>query len=70
MASGFSSTAVRRLGYLLDLVQAPVDTTPVQLAAKAMPLHRPALLDPRLPHHGPIDPHWGLVINTDVEPDL
>lgn len=70
LASGFSSTAVRRLGYLLDLIHAPVDTTPLQLAAGAVPLRRPALLDPCLPRHGEIDPRWGIVINTDVEPDL
>lgn len=70
LAIGFSATALRRLGYLLELVQAPVDTTPLELAVSAEPLPRPALLDPRLPRHGAIDPRWGIVINTDVEPDL
>lgn len=70
LASGFSSTAVRRLGYLLELVQAPLDTTPLEHAATALPLPRPALLDPHLPRHGTIDPRWGIAINTDVEPDL
>lgn len=70
LASGFSGSAVRRLGYLLEFVQAPVDATPLHLAAAAAPLRRPALLDPRLPRHGDIDRRWGIVINTDVEPDL
>lgn len=70
LASTFSATAVRRLGYLLELVQAPVSTTALKLQMAAAPLPRPALLDPRLPRQGRIDRRWDTVINTDVEPDL
>ncbi len=70
LAGEFSATAVRRLGYLLSFVDAPVDTTTLELAVKAMPLPRPALLDPKLPRHGATDPMWDIIVNTDVEPDL
>ena len=70
LAGGFSATAVRRVGYLLDFVRAPVETTALADLVQALPLPRPALLDPRLPRRGIIDTRWDLVINTDVEPDL
>jgi predicted transcriptional regulator of viral defense system len=70
LAGAFSATAVRRVGYLLDFVQAPIDMTALAETTKVMSLPRPALLDPRLPRHGSIDPRWNIVINTDVEPDL
>ncbi|MHB1163899.1 MAG: type IV toxin-antitoxin system AbiEi family antitoxin domain-containing protein [Candidatus Nanopelagicales bacterium] len=70
LARTLSATAVRRVGYLLDLVQAPVDTTALAEAMRATPLPRPALLDPRHPRKGTIDPRWDIVINTEVEPDL
>ena len=70
LAGTFSATAVRRLGYLLRVVDAPVDTTALEHAVKAAPLPRPALLDPRLPRQGVTEPTWDIVVNTDVEPDL
>jgi predicted transcriptional regulator of viral defense system len=70
LAAGFSATAVRRVGYLLDFVRAPVETTALAYLVQAMPLPRPALLDPRLPRRGIINTRWDLVINTNVEPDL
>lgn len=70
LAGTFSATAVRRLGYLLRVVDAPVDTTTLERAVKAAPLPRPALLDPRLPRQGVTDQTWEIVVNTDVEPDL
>lgn len=65
-----SSAAVRRVGYLLDFVRAPVDTTALAEIVQAMPLPRPALLDLRLRRRGIIDTRWDIDINTDVEPDL
>lgn len=70
LAADCSATAVRRLGFLLDFVQAPIDTTALDAKVNAIPLPRPALLDPHLPRRGTIDSRWGIVVNTDVEPDL
>jgi predicted transcriptional regulator of viral defense system len=70
LAGTFSATAVRRLGYLLRVVDAPVDTKALERAVNAASLPRPALLDPRLPRQGVTDHTWDIVVNTDVEPDL
>lgn len=70
LAATFSATSVRRLGYLLRFVDAPVDTTTLERVVKAAPLPRPAVLDPRLPRQGVTDPTWDIVVNTVVEPDL
>ncbi len=70
VAAGFSTTAVRRLGFLLDLVGADVDTGPLGHRATVQPMGHPALLDPRLPRRGHVDLRWGICVNTDVEPDL
>lgn len=70
LAATFSASAVRRLGYLLRLVDAPIDTTKLERAVQATPLPRPVLLDPRLPHQGVTDATWDIIVNTDVEPDL
>jgi predicted transcriptional regulator of viral defense system len=70
LAASYSATALRRLGYLLELVRASVDTTELARQVEAAPLPRAVVLDPRLPRQGVTDPRWGVVINTDVEPDL
>lgn len=70
LAGALSATAVRRVGYLLDFVHAPVDTSALVEVTETTPLPRPALLDPRHPRRGTIDSRWGIVINTEVEPDL
>lgn len=70
LAASYSATAVRRLGYLLELVGASVDTTALARQVEAAPLPRAVVLDPRLPRQGGTDRRWGIVINTDVEPDL
>ena len=70
LAATFSATSVRRLGYLLRFVDAPVDTTTLERVVKAAPLPRPAVLDPRLPRQGVTDPTWDIVVNTVVEPVL
>jgi predicted transcriptional regulator of viral defense system len=62
-----SSAAVRRVGYLLDFVRAPVDTTALAEIVQDMPLPKPALLDPRLPRRGIIDTRLHLDINADVD---
>lgn len=70
LAASSSATAVRRLGYLLEIVGASVDTSALARAVAAAPLPRAVVLDPRLPRQGSTDPRWGVVLNTDVEPDL
>ncbi len=70
LAASYSATTVRRLGYLLELVRASVDTTDLAQQVEAAPLPRAVVLDPRLPRKGVTDPRWGIVINSDVEPDL
>jgi predicted transcriptional regulator of viral defense system len=70
LAVSYSASTVRRLGYLLDLVDAPVDTLELARRAQATPLPRAVPLDPRLPRQGGTDRRWGIVCNTVVEPDL
>lgn len=70
IAASYSATAVRRLGYVLELVGASVDTSALAREVAAAPLPRAVVLDPRLPRHGSTDRRWGVVVNTDVEPDL
>lgn len=69
-SANFSGAALRRLGYLLELVEAEVDTDPLAAHVAQDPLARPALLDPASPRRGPVSERWSLLINTDVEPDL
>jgi predicted transcriptional regulator of viral defense system len=70
VAQSFSATAVRRVGYLLDSVNANVDTSALERAAAAMRLPRPALLDPQMPRQGLINARWDILVNADVDPDL
>jgi predicted transcriptional regulator of viral defense system len=80
LASTVATATIRRLGYLLtllnhqDLLSTDVEVVPVlerlQEHLHAQPSAQPALLDPRGPRRGTRDPAWGLILNTDVEPDL
>lgn len=69
-AERFPGAALRRLGYLLELVGAAVDTAPLAKSAANNPMARPAMLNPSMPRRGPTDQRWGLQINDEVEPDL
>lgn len=69
-ATRFPAAALRRLGYLLELVEAPLDSASLAAQAAGTPLARPAMLDPASPRRGEVDARWGLLLNTDVEPDL
>ncbi len=70
-ASAFSTSSLRRLGWLLDFVDAPGDRSALslQLASEGHQRAR-VLLDPRGPRRGPTDLRWGIVVNADVDPDL
>jgi predicted transcriptional regulator of viral defense system len=69
-AKEFPSGTARRLGYLLDLLKADVDLTPLRRLIATRPLARPAMLTPQGPRRGEQDANWGLLLNTVVEPDL
>ncbi len=62
--------AVRRLGYLLELVDLPKLAAPLFDVAHERRRWRPDLLDPSAPEEGDLDPQWRLTLNTVVEPDM
>ena len=72
----FPRSAVRRLGWLLDLVADEADTVQLastlhQVLAEPGPPGRPVdLLDPTGPRRGNAGNRWHVVENTEVEPDL
>jgi len=67
----FPGSRLRRLGWVLDRVDAAVDRDSLAGHLEGQSDGRPTvLLDPRGPRRGPTDKRWGLVINTEVEPDL
>lgn len=70
-AGVFPVSSLRRLGWLLDFVDAPVDLSALRARIPSGG-RSPArvLLDPRGPRRGPTDQRWGVVVNADVEPDL
>jgi predicted transcriptional regulator of viral defense system len=70
-AVGYKTAALRRLGWLLEHVEAPVDLAPLEQRLSREAFGRAvALLDPHGPRTGRSDRRWGLVENADVEPDL
>jgi predicted transcriptional regulator of viral defense system len=77
VAHSYPASAIRRLGWLCDLVSADADTSELAAAMERTLASRSAhgtravdLLDPSGPRRGPSDKRWGLVQNTEVEPDL
>ena len=60
----------RRLGYLLELVGAPVDLDPLRALVASRPLSGRAVLTARGPRRGIVDDRWGLIVNSEVEADL
>lgn len=72
----FPHSAVRRLGWLLDLVADEADTALLAsalqqvLAEPRAPGRAVDLLDPTGPRRGNASNRWHLVENTEVEPDL
>lgn len=62
-------THARRLGWLLTKFRADVETSPLRAVAdpgKGAPIPLAARGGPQ----GAVDHDWGLVVNTDVEPDI
>jgi predicted transcriptional regulator of viral defense system len=70
LAARFPAGSARRLGYLLQVVGAPVDLDPLRALVGARPLARMPVLTPQGPRRGTRDTVWQLLVNTDVEPDL
>jgi predicted transcriptional regulator of viral defense system len=71
VAKGYRTGVLRRLGWLLEHVEAPVDLTHLeQYLARDVPGRATVLLDPHGLRTGRSDQRWGLVENADVEPDL
>ena len=70
-ASAFPQSSLRRLGWIMDLVDSPLDR---DLIASRLAEHSTerahALLDARGQRRGRSDKRWGLVVNAEVEPDL
>lgn len=64
-----SRSVTRRLGWLLDQFRDDLELEPLREVARAGGGY-PTRLVRSLPARGPIDPHWNLQINSDVEPDL
>lgn len=70
-AAAFPNASLRRLGWLLDLVDAPVERDLMAAHLAERPQGRAnVLLDPRGKRRGRGDKRWGVVVNTHVEPDL
>jgi predicted transcriptional regulator of viral defense system len=71
-AGAYPTASLRRLGWLLDHVEAGLDTGVLQAALTPdEPGQRAVtLLDPAGPRRGHGDRRWGVVENVDVEPDL
>ena len=67
----FPNSSLRRLGWLLDLVDAPMDRDLIAGALAQKPRDRAhVLLDARGQRRGQGTNRWGVVVNADVEPDL
>lgn len=74
-AALYPRAVARRLGWLLDRIAEHVDTSELAAALAETVLEgatrRPVdLLDPSGRRRGTADLRWGVVVNTDVEPDL
>jgi predicted transcriptional regulator of viral defense system len=70
-ARHYPTSSLRRLGWLLEHVDAPVDLARLEVALGDDGAARPVvLLDPTGPRVGRSNRRWGIVENTEVETDL
>jgi predicted transcriptional regulator of viral defense system len=71
-AAGYPSSSIRRLGWLLEFIDADVGTDELAqtIAARDPNPRSLTLLDPRGAKQGVLDARWGLTVNQVVEPDL
>lgn len=71
LARFYPPATLRRLGWLLDEVGGDIDTDVLHVAVATGTEGRARTrLDPAGPRRGTSDPHWRVIVNTDVEPDL
>jgi predicted transcriptional regulator of viral defense system len=71
LAHLYAPASLRRLGWLLDHINGGVDTDLLQVAVATGAEGRARTrLDPAGPRRGRSDPRWGIIVNTEVEPDL
>jgi len=71
VAAMYPQSSVRRLGWLLDLLEIDLDQDRLLPLLSESPGGRPnAYLTPGGPRSGRTNRRWGLVENTEVEPDL
>jgi predicted transcriptional regulator of viral defense system len=70
-AAHFALSSVRRLGWLLDAVDSGIGTDRLRAWVESMAESRPGVvLDPAEPRRGRVNPRWGIIENSVVEPDL
>lgn len=70
IAINYSTTAVSRLGYILQVLDSNVDLKGLKLLLKTRHKVRPSLLSPSDRRIGKVSQEWNLLINTSLEPDL
>lgn len=70
IAIKYSTTAVSRLGYILQVLDSNVDLKGLKLLLKTRHKVRPSLLSPSDRRVGKVSLEWNLLINTSLEPDL
>lgn len=71
LATLYAPATLRRLGWLLDYLDVDIDTEPIRAVLASGAVRRARTrLDPAGPYRGRSDTRWGVIVNTDVEPDL
>ena len=72
VSSLYPVSALRRLGWLLDLVYGGIDTDPlrVEMECRGNDESSPTLLSPGGPRRGRQCRRWSITVNEEVEPDL
>ncbi|MEK6648682.1 MAG: type IV toxin-antitoxin system AbiEi family antitoxin [Actinomycetota bacterium] len=70
IAVNYSTTAISRLGYILQVLDSNVDLKGLKLLLKTRRKLRPSLLSPSDRRAGKVSQEWNLLINTSLEPDL
>ena len=69
-AAQFPLSAIRRLGYLLDLMEQHESAEPLHVLSEQRRYFQVDALAASAPRSGNVDPRWRVDVNTDVEPDL
>jgi predicted transcriptional regulator of viral defense system len=70
IAEKFPIGTSRRLGYLLEFVDAQVNLKPLMKFVHENPASRNSMLSPGGKRKGTVNHKWNVILNTEVEPDL